>query len=526
MRIGVQDGWGSEIRTFLGKSLGNRFSAFFSGVGVTVLLQSSSATALLTASFSGQGLLSTMPALALLLGADVGTTLVAQLLTFDLSVLSPALVTFGVALFTYSKGGRMRDLGRALLGLGLMLLALRLIVDASSPMRDSAVVQTLLGALGSDVILATVVAALIAWAAHSSLATVLLVISLAGTGVIELPLAFVLVLGANVGGAIPPLMATMRAEPEARRPPLGNMLFRLTGVVIALPLISFFVEWMPVIGEDSARQIANFHTVFNLALAIAFLPLVGTMTKITESIFPKEDKKESEFKPMYLDRSALDTPPVALVNAERDALRMGEMVERMFRNAFIALKKNDKDLARDTHQLDDVIDDFYEQIKRYLIKLSRESLGETDSQRCSEILTFTTNLEHIGDIIAVNMIDNIVRKKVNPGSKMSLQDREDINSLYHPVLENFRLSLGVFMSGNVDMARQLVARKYKFSKLERNATKNHLKKIKADVTYNPELSAMQLDVLRDLKRVNSHLVAVAYPILDNAGLLRSSRLRK
>ncbi len=527
VRIGVTDGWGSEVRRLLGRSLSSRFNAFFAGLGVTVLLQSSSATALLTASFSGQGLLATAPALAVLLGADVGTTLVAQLLTFDLSVLSPALIALGVALFSYSKGGgRTREIGRIALGLGLMLLALKLIVAASLPMRDSEVVQALLASLSQDLLFATLVAALIAWAAHSSLATVLLIIALAGTGVINIPLSFALVLGANVGGAIPPLMATLGAEPEARRPPLGNLLFRLIGVIVALPFINLFVDLMPTLGTESSRQIANFHTAFNIALAIIFLPLVSAMTRVTERLIPAEESKDNEFKPMYLDRSAFETPPVALINAEREALRMGEIVERMFRNAFIALKKNDKDLARYTNQLDDVIDVFYDAIKLYLTKLSRESLGEAESKRCSDILTFTTNLEHIGDIIAVNMIDNIVRKKVETRAKMSLQDREDINSLYQPVLENFRLSLGVFMSGNVEMARQLVARKYKYRKLERQATTNHLKKLREDVSYNAELSALQLDVLRDLKRVNSHLVSVAYPILEEAGQLRSSRLRQ
>ena len=321
-------------------------------------------------------------------------------------------------------------------------------------------------------------------------------------------------------------MATLGAKPEARRPPLGNLLFRLLGVVVALPFIASYVELMSALGEGAAHQIANFHTVFNIALAIVFLPLIGLMVTITERLLPEEATEDNALKPMYLDRSALTTPPVALVNAEREALRMGEVVERMFRNAFVALKKNDKDLAKYTHQLDDVIDEFYDAIKLYLTKLSRESLGENESKRCSDILTFTTNLEHIGDIIAVNMIDNIVRKKVVTRAKMSLQDREGINSLYQPVLENFRLSLAVFMTGNIEMARQLVARKYKLRKLERQATANHLRKLREDITYNAELSALQLDVLRDLKRVNSHLVSVAYPVLEEAGQLRSSRLRQ
>ena len=154
VRIGISEGWGSEIRSTLGASLNNRFKALLSGLGITMLLQSSSATALLTSSFSGQGILTTATALAVMLGADVGTTLVAQILTFDFSALSPILIAVGVALFTYSQGGRMRDVGRLLLGLGMMLLALKLIVAASLPMRESLIIQQIFVALGEDLVLA------------------------------------------------------------------------------------------------------------------------------------------------------------------------------------------------------------------------------------------------------------------------------------------------------------------------------------------------------------------------------------
>jgi phosphate:Na+ symporter len=205
-------------------------------------------------------------------------------------------------------------------------------------------------------------------------------------------------------------------------------------------------------------------------------------------------------------------------------LRMGEVVERMFRNTFVALKKNDVDLAKNTRKMDQIANRFYDEVKLYLTKLSRETLGEKESLRCNEIMNFATDLEHIGDIISVDLIDSILRKKIVTREKMSLQDREDINALYQPVLLSFNLSLSVFTSGDIGMARQLLAKKYQFRKREKQAVVNHLNKLREDVTYNPKLSALQLDILRDLKRINSHLTSVAYPILEAAGQLRS-RLR-
>ncbi len=522
----MSESWGSEIRSALGASLNNRFKAFLSGLGVTMLLQSSSATALLTSSFSGQGILTTATALAILLGADVGTTLVAQILTFDLSALSPLLIALGVGLFTYSSGGRTRDIGRLLLGIGMMLLALKLIVTASLPMRESLIVQQIFVALGEDLILAVIFGAIIAWASHSSLATVLLVIALASTKSLDITVAFSFILGANIGGAIPPFIATLGANRTARQPALGNLLFRICGVVIALPFVGMIANGLSPFEISHARQIANFHMLFNIALAVLCFPLINQMVALTARMIPEDKKVIDEMQPRDLDRSAFETPLVALVNAEREVLRMGEVVERMFRNSFIALKKNDHQLAKRSRKMDLLVNQYYDNVKRYLTALARETLGEKESRRCNEILSFATNLEHIGDIISGDLIRNILRKKLVPGNKMSTQDRKDINNLYQPVLSTFQLSLSVFTSSDIAMARQLLARKYKFIKREKKAVMNHLQKIRDDSHYDSQLSAMQLDVLRDLRRINSYQAAVAYPILEEAGQLRSSRLRR
>ena len=301
-------------------------------------------------------------------------------------------------------------------------------------------------------------------------------------------------------------------------------MFKLFSVAIILPLVDPIVGQFSALAIDDARRIANFHMLFNVALAIFCFPLIGAMVSLTAALIPDEKSTGNEIEPRKMDRGAYETPLVALVNAEREVLRMGEVVERMLRNAFIALKKNDRELAQKTREMDELVNRFYDGVKRYLTGLAREPLGKQESERCTEILSFATNLEHIGDIISVDLIHNIIQKKLVTRSPMSLQDRDDLNNLYQPVLETFQLSLGVFTSGDVSMARQLLARKYKFVKRERKAVMNHLLKLRDDPSYDPRLSALQLDVLRDLKRINSHLTSVAYPILEEAGQLRS-RLR-
>jgi phosphate:Na+ symporter len=318
VRIAVTEGWGNDVRRVLGKSLSNYYHAFGAGLGVTLLLQSSSATALLTSSFSGQGILTTASALAVILGADVGTTLVAQLLTFDLSALSPALLAFGVALFSYSKSGRGKEVGRLALGIGMMLLALKLILAASMPMRESVIVQLIFVALSQDLILAVLFAAILAWAAHSSLATVLLIITLASTSALDTSVAFAFILGANIGGALPPFIATLGANRSARQPPLGNLIFRICGVAICLPFTDVIAQLLSTWDMSQGRQIANFHMLFNIGLVVLCFPLINGTARLTASLLPEDPEEPDEIKPRHLDIMAFENPLVAIVNAERE----------------------------------------------------------------------------------------------------------------------------------------------------------------------------------------------------------------
>jgi len=525
VRTGFTRAYGNAIRTFLGQSLDNRLKAFGAGLAVTLVLQSSTATSLLAASFAGRGLVATMPALAVLLGADVGTSLVAQILSFDLSLVSPILLVVGIVLFERFSAGRTRNLGRICLGLGQMLLALKLIVLTSEPMRSGGIAESLLGSLDGEPVLALLIGAVITWLAHSSLAIVLLVISLSAAGIVPIPVALALVLGANLGSALPPIVATLGMPVEARRPPLGNFLFRLTGCVIVLPLLALVSQWLPLIEADPARQIANFHTAFNLFLALLFLPLVTVMANLTARILPDVSEEGEEPGPRHLDKSALESPPIALANAARETVRMGDVLEGMFHDCFEAMRSGDKALIKRVEHTDDVVDDFHGAIMQYLTELSREPLGDDDSRRCTDTMTFSTNLEHVGDIIVLNL-GELVRNTIKKNVRFAEEDLTDLDRLSDHVRESMRLSFGVFISGDIEGARRLLAQKTAYRDLEMAAVEAHMARIRDGRSQLGEASSIYLDLLRDLRRINSHLTSLAYPILDTAGQLRPSRLKK
>lgn len=528
VRTGIERAYGNSLRSLISHATRDRFRAFGAGLGVAAALQSATATALLTISCVGSGLLQTAPALAVMLGADVGSTLVVQALSFNITWLSPALLLLGVVLFLTTTARKPKQLGRIIVGLGLMLLSLQLIVGASEPLRDSPTLATVITALSDEPLLSLLLAATLTWLAHSSVAIVLLIMSLASTGLVPMPLGFALVLGANIGSGLIPLILTLRQPPETRRIPLGNFLFRLSGALLALLIIELAVDFYTDIGSHAARQIANFHTLFNLALAIIFLPLIKPVAQLTIRLLPPapaDPAIDAQLEnPSHLDPELVDKPRQALACATREALRMADRVEAMLRYALDTFQTDDKRQVARLEKIDDEIDRMNNEIKFYLTQVSRNQLDEIDSQRCMEITSFTIKLEQIGDIVEKNLL-TLARKKIKSKQDFSTQGWKELSAMHASVLDNMLLALNVFVSGDVESARQLIQAKEEFRDLEFKNSKRHLQRLRDGQTASIETSSIHLDILRDLKQINSHLASVAYPILHSSGELLNSRLK-
>lgn len=523
VRTGVTRSFGAELRRLLALSAKSRITAFLSGLAVTSAVQSGTATTLIITSFAAQGLVTGAAALAIILGADVGTTVVVQVLSFGLAWLSPLLIALGVFGFLSSKRTRSKNLARITLGLGLMLLALRLITEASAPLRESAVFTVLLEPLGQEPLLAVLVAAGLTWASHSSVAIVLLIMSLSVSGVFATPLALALVLGANLGAAITPLGLTWASPVAARRPPIGNLLIRTAGVLAVLPVLHLLLPYLSLLGEAPERMVANFHTIFNLAIAALFLPLVGQVNALIARVMPDQEVADDPSRPMYLDAGTLETSAVALTCATREALRMGDEVKKMLLATGTVLRTNDETLKKETEAADDLVDSLHEAIKLYLTKLNNAEMDEDESARCVEILSFTTNLEHIGDIIDKNLME-LASKKIKQRTSFSTTGMAELDAFHARIVANLDLAMNVFASGDIEMARQLLRQKAEVREMERKFIETHYERIGEGRPDSITSSSLHLDVLRDLKRINGHLTSAAYTILDRAGEISESRL--
>ena len=384
VRTGILRIYGGNLRQFLARSVSNRFTAFAAGMGVTSLLQSSTATALITTSFVGGGLIATAPALAVMLGADVGTALVVQLLSLKLSWLWPLLVVVGVMLMLGRKGTIAGRYGRIVVGLGLILLALQHIVAVTQPLAQTQGLKVIFASLTGDVLLDVLIAAGLTLLCYSSLAVVLLTAAFTATGMIPPQVALGLVLGANLGSGCLAMLATAGAAPEARRVALGNLFFKLTGCVLMIPLLPLLGGWLAQFDPAPQRQVVNFHLAFNVLLAVVFIGFTQVVARLTERLLPSLPVKESAATPRYLDPVALETPTLAISCAAREVLRLGDLIETMLRGILDALKNNDARLAAEIHRMDDDVDDLYTAIKLYLTQVSRDALEEKESRRWAD----------------------------------------------------------------------------------------------------------------------------------------------
>ncbi len=527
VQTGVQRAFGARLRQILGVALHDRFRAFLAGLGITAVLQSSTATGLMVTGFAATGLVELVPALAVMLGANVGTTLIVQLLSFDIVEVAPTLILLGVLLFRQGQETRTRDLGRVAIGLGLMLIALNQILVLVTPYEDEPSLHLLLGAVSTQPVLDVLLAAGLTWAAHSSITVVLLTMSCAAQHVIPPEAGFALVLGANLGTAINPVLEGGAGDdPVARRVPLGNLLNRAIGTIAALLFLPMIGSTLIVVEPDPGRAVADFHTLFNLVLAVVFFPLLGPYAMMLRRLLPARITPHDPGRPLYLDEGACEAPSIALGGAAREALRLADVLEAMLLGLKESLQSTDRKRIAETKRLDDLLDRLNRALKSYLSRLDPEAMTLGDHQRLTEILAFATNIEHAGDVVDRGLLD-LAAKKLKRGLRFTPENETDLLGVVDRLVANLHRAAALFVNTDERAARQLVAEKEAFRDLETQATDIHFRFLREGRAEAAEGSSLHLDMLRDLKQVNSHLVAAAaYPVLEGAGELLPNRVRQ
>ena len=515
VRTGILRVYGSQLRQVISQNMSRRPLAFIAGILVTAVVQSSNATAMLVTSFVGQGLMALTPALAIMLGADVGTALMSRILTFDLSWLSPLLIFLGVIFFLSRKQTRIGQLGRVAIGLGLIVLALQLIVTAAAPITQNAGVKVLFASLTGDLLLDALVGALFAMISYSSLAAVLLTATLAGAEIISLPVAIGLVIGANIGSGMLAFLSTSMQNVAGRQVALGSLLYKLFGLLLVIPVLDPLVHWIDSLGFSPQDLVIGFHLVYNTSRCLIMLPTVGWMARLCAFLLPERPEVNGLAKPRHLDLTALSTPSLALANAVRETLRMGDLIEGMLGSMLEVLRGTQTAVTQEIRRLNDDVEALYSAIKLYLAQMPREDLGEQDNRRWAEIIELTINLELAAGLIE-RMLRKVQQQKTSQRRSFSDVGLEELAGLHSQLLSNLRLGLSVFLSSDPESARQLLREKRRFRAQERRLAHAHVSRLQRKVVQSIETSSLHLELISDMKRLNSLFCSSAYVVLETA----------
>ena len=527
VKSGIMRALGTDLRRYLGVALRNRFKALFTGFAATALIQSSTAVGLMASSFAASRLVGLVPALAMMLGANIGTTILVQLFTFRLGHVAPILVLIGFIAFRRGKSTRVHDYGRAVIGIGFMLLALEMMMELLRPAEGSQSLKLLLDTIAQDHLLDLLMGALLTWIMHSSVSVVLLSISLATQHVIGLDIAFVLVLGANLGSAINPLLETPSGgNPAARRLPVGNLINRTTGCILFMPFIGVLIDMLPpALKASPAHSVALFHTIFNLTMALLFFPFLSKLAAFLQRVFPERAAMADLSTPLYLDPKAQQTPDLGLASSARETLRMADMVEKMLQGMLELLINNDRKQPQAVRQMGDVIEKLNVQIKYYITSMKMSDFTEEQTSRAHEVLSFALNLEHIGDIVSGSLL-KLGSKKIKNRLVFSSEGWADIRDFYEHVIQNVQVASALFMTREVRTAKQLLLSKRQLQELESRANETHFMRLREGRQESIETSSLHLDMLRDLVRINSYLTSGAFRILEKNGVLMPNLLKQ
>ncbi len=512
VRTGIMRVYGANLRRILSASIKKTSMAFLAGIGVTALVQSSNATALLAISFVSQQLIALSPALVIMLGADVGTALMARILTFDLGWLSPLLLLCGIVAFLSNRKARVGQLGRVGIGLGLILLALELIVAAAAPITHSSAILVIFTSISDDTLLALLLGAVFAMVSYSSLAAVLLTATLAATALLPLKMALCIVIGANLGSGVLAILGGRGQSASARQLVLGSMLFKIIGCVLILPWLAPLAQWIGGTGVAPDEAVIYFHVVYNLLRCLLMLPLVSSMARLCRRLVPHEDINNATAAPRYLDNSALDTPSLALANAVRETLRLGDVVAQMLERFRLVLL-GDREQKREISRLDEEADMLHSAIKLYLAQIRQDDLGEEDSRRWAEVIDTALNLKQAGGILE-HISSSFTNKALDARLSLSSEGMEELLSLHQRLTSSLSLAMSVFLTGDMTNAKRLRRAKHRLILLGRRYSHAHVERLHQQNPQSLETSSLHMGLLGDIRRLNSLFCAVAYHVLE------------
>jgi len=524
VRTGVERAFGASFRRIMTRSKA-RVRAAIAGVLLAAVMQSSVAVAMLVAGFVSAGALSFEMGLPALLGADLGSALVIQFLSMEIGWMSPLLLVVGGLLFLKSETALLRQIGRALIGVALILISLDLIRGTVTPLRESDFLPQLSYVLERDFLTAFLVGAVLTFVLHSSVAAVLMFVTLVATGTLPLMVGISLMLGANLGSSLLPLWMTRAMQPRARQVPMINALLRGSAAVVMVVIVnrSPLVGLMPEIGNGP--KIILGHVLFNAMLLLA-VPFSGIFAGWAARMLPDTASEREDTPAHYrsvLDQHALDSPPLAVACVRREIHRMLMVVEEMMLPVMDLLETYDKQRMGRIVEKDLIINDALDCTRLYVAELAARKANSRDRKEVRHLLEYAIAIEAAADVVSKTLAQ-LVANRAKEDIRFSPEGLSELRGMHDRVVANIALAGNVLVTGDVGIARRLLEEKSEFTHNQRRSRKSHLKRLAGGRVESLESSDIHLETSLAFKEFNSHIAAIAYPILSREGQLLDSRL--
>lgn len=505
MSEGLQKIAGHRLRNALSSLTQNKVVSLIVGALVTMLFQSSTATTVILVGLTSASIITLKQTLGIILGADIGTTVTAQLIALKVTEISLPIVGIGATIIFFTKRDKYKRIGQALLGFGLLFLGLKIMAEGMYPLRESQFFKDILLQMSDNPLLAIVVAAIFTFLIHSSAATIGIIMLLAIQGILPLMSAIYLMYGANIGTSFTAVLSSLGSSREAQRVATAHVIFKAAGVMVFLPLTIPFANLIKSVATDPGFQVANAHTLFNIVIALAFLPFTSYFAAFLEKIVP--EKKERKAEPQYLDYSLIDTPSIALGLALKEVVFISDNTIRMIRDAKTTFDKYDSNLIESILKMENMIDHHTVETRQYLIQVLRRPLSRKEFNKCLRLINTVNELETIGDIIEKNVLYLAESKKIN-NSEFSEAGKRELDLLHRKLYELANVVNNVILTNDTAMTHTALSLYEEITDLEFRSRIAHIQRLSRGISESENTSTIHLDLINAYLKISQHLAHI------------------
>ncbi len=515
MGDGLQKSAGAKLKKIIELLTSNVIMGVLVGMLVTMVIQSSSATTVMVVGFVNAGIMSLTQAIGVIMGANIGTTITAQLVSLDVDFLAPISLGIGIVIYMFAKKSKTRHIAEILLGFGILFTGMEFMKDAVSPLKEYEGFTNMLLSFGSNPILGVLMGFAITAIVQSSSASMGMLIALASEGLIPITAALPILYGENIGTCVTSLISSIGATKNARRAAVMHLTFNLIGSLIFMFILSGpIVKLVTYIDPDNtARQIANAHTLFNVINVLILLPFNKLIVKLAIKLVPETEGEEEDDNKIikYIDDRMIETPSIALTNTLKETIRMGEKAKECFNYSMEGILENSEKKVEKAFKKERHVNELQKSILSYLLKLSKSSLNDNAIETVDALFSVVNDIERIGD--HSENIAELAKIAIDSKLKFSQDATKELTEMYEKVLSTYSYAIDAMEKSDVELAYKIIRMEERVDLMEKSYRANHMQRLN-NSTCNFETGIIYLDIITNLERISDHSLNIAQQVIS------------